>query len=377
MMSAMAKQEHGTIRYHRGGWEIRVQHNGRRVTRRVRGADDRAGRRAAEDAAEQLATELGAGALGLTVAELLLRYELAKSAGWSPSTQTSHRTHVAPLFESFGATEVARLRSADIEVAYGRWLAAGLSPATVRRRHSILAAALAQAVRWEVLAVSPMARVQLPAKRSASLEADPPSMAVAVAAVDRIEHRRIQVAARLSLASGMRRSELVALRWRDVDQEAGTIHIAGAVVEGLDGRLVRKGTKGGERRRPMGMDPSTMAMLRAWRGEVLADALRLGAGRPGRDAPVIPAPTDPAAPWHPRRISQTWRLHRSKVGLDGLRWHLLRHICATTLLEAGVPPEVVARRLGHSSTHMTLDVYGHATPAGDLAAVEVLTRTCG
>ena len=67
-----------------------------------------------------------------------------------------------------------------------------------------------------------------------------------------------------------------------------------------------------------------------------------------------------------------WGRHRAGIGLAGLRFHDLRHLHATHLLEAGVPVSTVSARLGHASARMTLDVYGHARPAVDQAAAAVI-----
>ena len=75
-----------------------------------------------------------------------------------------------------------------------------------------------------------------------------------------------------------------------------------------------------------------------------------------------------------RRITSSWHRHRVAVGLEHLRFHDLRHLHATTLLAAGVPVNTVADRMGHASARMTLDVYGHAIPAHDRMAADVVGR---
>lgn len=318
--------------------------------------------------------ELGLDAEALTVAQLLDRYELIKGPRWSPSTTSTYGYHVRPLREAFGPGEISQLRAADIEAVYAGWIGDGISPATVRRRHGILAAAFRQAERWGMILASPCRSVELaPADRLD--HAGLPDAAAALEAIGRLTHERLKVMARLAVATGARRGELVALRWSDVDLDAGTVRVAGAIAVGDE--LVRKSTKSGERRTAMAIDAGTVAVLRAWRSKVAAEAMQLGLGRPADDAPLVPSPTDPREPWHPDRITTTWVRHRDRIGMAKVRWHDLRHLHASALLAGGVPSTTVAARLGHSSTKTTLDVYAHAVPAGDAAAADVISRAAG
>ncbi len=363
--------DRGSVRYHRGGWEISLHHGGRRIFRRVKGTESRAGRRAAEKALEELATQLGLGAEGLTVAHLLEQYRLVRSAGWSPSTLASHHHHAKAIVAEFGPVEVARLRGADMEAAYGGWLASGVAAGTVRRRHGVLAAALAHAEQWGSVAVSPARGVHLPQTPRRSFD-DLPSATAVLDAIERLLHSRLRIAARVAVATGARRGELVGLRWSDVDFDAGSVGFHGAIAVAGDGSMVRKSTKGG-RPKVMAVDVETMAALRAWRTIMVEEWLAAGAGHLGSSAPVLGSPSDPRVPWHPGQVTLQWGRHRDGIGLAGLRWHDLRHLHATTLLAAGVPVTTVAARMGHGP-RMTLDVYGHAIPALDRAAADVIGR---
>lgn len=122
----------------------------------------------------------------------------------------------------------------------------------------------------------------------------------------------------------------------------------------------------------MAVDPGTVGVLRAWRVKSAAEALAVGAA--GDGLPVFGSPSDPSLPWHPERLTREWVRHRDGIGLGGLRFHDLRHLHATHLLEAGVPVSTVSARLGHASARMTLEVYGHARPAVDQAAAAVIGR---
>jgi integrase len=342
---------------------VRVQVDGRRVTKRVAAPNTRAGRKEAEAVAERLAGALGVGDEGLSVAQLVDRYEALRSVNWSPSTRATFRFHAGPILEAFGSTAVADLRRTDIEDVYARWRAGGSSAATVRRRHTVLAAALRLAERRGVIAVSPARDVELDSVGRAAGERLRGFDEV-LPAVLAIGHDRLRVAALLALATGARRGELVALEWSTVDLEGGEVRFVSSIAVGPGGVLVRKGTKGGAPKR-VAVDAGTVALLEQWRAE-----------SPGRL--VLSSPSDPGEPWAPGQVTLQWgRARRADERLAGVRFHDLRHLHATHLLGAGLDVATVAERLGHRSTRMTLDVYSHAIPARDRAAADAIGLAMG
>ncbi len=365
----MNRRDPGSVRYHRGGWEVRVQVAGRRRTQRLKAPNTRAGRKAAEELAEQMAATLGAGDEAITVAQLLDRYEALKSADWSPSTQAGFEYQAGPLVAEFGDVPVASLRRTEIEDVYARWRQAGAKASTVKRRHTVLAAAFRLAERRGVIAVAPTRDVELdPVARP--LDDELPEVDSILAAVLAIDHVRLRTAALLALATGARRGELAALRWTAVDLDAGEIQFAAAVAVGRQSALTRKSTKGGKSKR-VTIDAGTVAVLKAWR---LANPSAIY---------VLSSPSDPAEPWHPERITAQWSRERKRAvedkdtRLEGVSFKDLRHMHATLLLSSGLDVETVATRLGHQSTRMTLDVYSHAIPARDRAAADVVGRVMG
>jgi integrase len=362
--------DRGSVRYHRGGWELRVQIDGQKMTRRHRGPNTRAGRAEAEKALDALIARHSISPDGMDAGTLVDRYAATCSADWSPSTRRQIPAVRAALVRHLGGRPIETLRLMDIETAYIAMAAEGTKAGTIRRRHGVLHAALGHAVRWGVIAANPAHQAKVPTgaiRRGEGL----PLVGDVLAAVDRLDHERLRMAARLAVATGLRRGELVALRWSDVDLDAGVVRSATALAVGADG-VSRKGRKFGATN-VLSIDEYTAAEVKAWRATCLAAALEMGLGL-GPDDPVLPSPEDPSRPWHPERLSHTWGAHRASVGLDAVRWHDLRHLHATSLLAAGIPATTVAARLGHASTKMTLDVYGHAVPAQDRDAADVIGR---
>jgi integrase len=171
------------------------------------------------------------------------------------------------------------------------------------------------------------------------------------------------------------RSQALALRWRDVDLDAGTVSVrrsAGVVrVKGEGANIAEGGTKSGKPR-VIDLDAGTVIVLRAHRRERGAVALQLARD----DALVF---SDPEGRYlHPERFTRTFQAElaraRQALGPDKLpviRLHDLRHTHATLLLAKSIPVKVVSERLGHASPTVTLQVYAHVVPGNQRDAAEL------
>ena len=167
----------------------------------------------------------------------------------------------------------------------------------------------------------------------------------------------------------MRRGELIALRWRDVDLETGRIQVrrsrSGYRNKG-QGMVIHEGATKTGRGRVVDLDPDTIEVLKAYR--VARGALALQLIRP--DAYVVA--NEEGQPIHPDRFSRRFTdaiaSCQKHLGEDGservptIRLHDLRHTHASLLLGAGVPVKVVSERLGHASATVTLNTYQHVLP---------------
>jgi integrase len=261
----------------------------------------------------------------------------------------------------------------------------GLSARTVRYIHTIIGAALRAAVDAEppLLVRSPAAKAQPPSAK----EARPPEMHPwtaeqlgAFMAWSR-EHSGHHAAWRTLAYTGMRRGELLALRWRDVDTDAATIAVrrsVGVVRNAGEGaEITEGGTKTGTAR-VIDIDPVTVTVLKAWKRERGEIALPLA--RP--DALVFS--DEEGGHLHPERFWRAWKatLARCRKDLDDdappVIWlHDLRHTHASLLLSAGEPVKTVSERLGHASVTVTLAVYGHVMPGDQKRAASRFAALVG
>lgn len=246
------------------------------------------------------------------------------------------------------------------------------SESTIHHYHRVLHAILKQAYDWEMTDRTPAARVKPPKHRRPKINPPTPD-AVRVVISDASPDLTLGV--RLLVATGMRRGELAALRWTDVDLEAGTLNITKTLVAIPGAPPVVKAPKTEESVRVVRLDDVTVyeldRHLRRQRSVMtqLADdayllADPLSEDRTGR------------SPRSPDWISRAWKRQCARHGAT-IRLHDLRHGHITWLMNSGVPVPAIARRAGHARMSTTTDVYGHADAADDLLAAQVIGRTLG
>ena len=165
----------------------------------------------------------------------------------------------------------------------------------------------------------------------------------------------------------MRRSELLGLRWNDIDLDKGAIKLnRGLVSVGYE--LHESRGKTANARRRIELDPTTIDVLTAWQLWQRAER-----------SPSDPVPdrvfTDcSGGPVHPDKLTQTFDRLVRRVGVPVIRLHDLRHTHATLLIDAGVPVKVVSERLGHATAAFTIETYQHVLPSMQTRAVDVVAQ---
>lgn len=299
---------------------------------------------------------------------------------WLPATKpprVAHQTwadrkrnleqHVVP---HIGQVRLQALSTAHLNRLYDTLLSTGrmdddggLSPTSVRRIHAMLRKALGDAQRWGEIEHNPV-----PA-------ADPPTLRIAQAARRRAmttwtpaelstfltmtAGHRLHPAWFFAATTGVRRSELLGLRWSDLDIAAGTAGILQTVVDSPDGYVPVVGQKSATSARTLHLDQRTIGMLHRHRATV--DGLRAHAEELWQEHDLVFPRED--GRWHnPSSVSQSFDRAVARAGVPRIRLHDVRHTHATLLLAAGANAKVVSERLGHSSVAFTLDTYAHVMP---------------
>jgi integrase len=169
---------------------------------------------------------------------------------------------------------------------------------------------------------------------------------------------RLSAAFLLAATSGMRRGEILGLRWSDVDLDAGRLAVRQQLVT-TGYRLSFTEPKTNKGKRALDLDPATVGALRAHRSRQLEERLAWGEGY---QDPGLVFTSEDGGPLHPQSFSGSFERHVRASGLPPIRLHDLRHTYATIALGAGMHPKVVSERLGHASITITLDTYSHVIP---------------
>lgn len=315
----------------------------------------------------------------LTVNEFLAKWLEDVRAHVSPKTWERYglavRRHIVPYV---GQRLLSKLEPLDLTTLYAHLLSGGgakgasLSARSVRHTHVILRNALRQAVKWRLLPCDPSDAVTPPRPKRVEMRAlDEAGMATLL---DRSKGTRLHMPILLAMSTGLRRSEIFGLRWRDVDFEAAQLSVRQTLQE-VRGTLSFREPKSAKSRRTVALSSFVVDALKRHRASQAAERLFLGAGY--RDLDLVLAKYD-GSPWKPDSISTLFRSLVQRGGLGHVRFHDLRHSHATQLLRLGVPAKVVSERLGHSTIGITLDTYSHVLPGMQEDAaqkVDVALRT--
>jgi integrase len=183
--------------------------------------------------------------------------------------------------------------------------------------------------------------------------------------LEKLRGRSLYPIAAVALGTGMRRGELLALRWQDVDLDGSILRVEQALEETKRGGLAFKTPKTRHGRRTVTLPSSTINVLREhWKAQQ-EQRLFLGLGR-AEPSSLVFADWD-GSPRSPRALTHQWSKAIKAAGLKET-FHSLRHTHASTLIASGLDVLTISRRLGHGSPAITLGVYGHLFKPDDRAA---------
>ena len=286
------------------------------------------------------------------------------------------------LIPTLGHRKLVDLSPEDLQAFYADRLAAGLSPATVRLAHFVLHRALTRALRSgkvsrNVADASMVDLPRLPRTEPAHLDPDQVRRAFVAAKGDRLEALWA-----LALTAGLRRGELLGLRWDAVDLDSGAVDVRYTLEP--DGSLGEPKSASSRRRVPVA--DFAVAALRAHSSRQAAE--RLAAGDQWREPtlPIIGGKpvvgdlvfTNPRGqPLPPMVLGRAWALLLERAGLPRMPFHAARHTAASLMAEAGLGPKVAAERLGHSSPSLTLGRYTHVSEGQRREAAATVERLLG
>lgn len=310
----------------------------------------------------------------ITVAQFIERFD----RDWI-ATQVSARSaecyHGAlnHVRRHLGDRRLQKVQSVDLDALYAALLGDGLDPRTIKLVHVVWHRALGQAKKWKIIRDNP-AELAKPPKVPVR-ETDMLQPTDAARLLKQLRGKPLYLIASLGLATGMRRNEMLALRWRDLNLGAAQLTVAQALEQTKARGIRTKAPKTKHGRRTISLPVHIAAELRQhWRAQQ-EQRLALGHGRAADDDSVFA--TVDGQFLSPGAVSRAWIRAMESIGMPSVTLHSLRHTHASTLLNAGVDIITVSRRLGHSSPRITLDVYGHLIVGADDRAAEIAGAAFG
>lgn len=276
--------------------------------------------------------------------------------------EVSVRCHISP---AIGSVRLSMLSPAHIQSLYQAKLQDGLSPRSVIHLHEAFRRALNRAVALGLITRNPCDGVQPP--RAPKTAMQPLDRAQAIRFLEAVRGTKHEALFTLAITTGMRQGELLGLRWADVDLGRARVRVSRSYVSwhsrGRGFTFVEPKSAGS--RRVVALIPAASQPLHQHEERAKADGLH------GATQPVFS--TAQGTPPNPANlISRHFKPLLERAGLPDIRFHDLRHTCATLLLGQGVHPKIVQELLGHASIQLTLDTYSHYLPDMQEKAVDAM-----
>jgi integrase len=247
----------------------------------------------------------------------------------------------------------------------------GLAARTITHAHRLLGKALSDAARHSKVAMNVCREEAAPKVDDAEMiiVQDVPALLAKLGA------DRLQVIARLALFTGMRRGEILALRWANADLDAKVARVREALEITKEHGVRFKAPKSKAGRRDISLPDAAVDALRDYRKAVLEQRMQLGAGKLP-DSALVFSDID-GGPLSPDAVSAAWSDYAKKIGMGGIKFHALRHTHASQLIDANVDIVTISKRLGHAKPDITLRIYAHLFRKDDSKAAAAINAALG
>ena len=290
----------------------------------------------------------------------------------SPRTVEGYITIINRVIPAIGAIPLTQLKPDILQKYYSDCLNSGclnkqvgLKPLTVRHHHALLHRALKNAMEWGLIVRNPADAAHPPRYQPSDISImNEGEMRTFLEAAKQTPYFHLYY---IILFTGLRRSEVLALRWSDVDLLLGRISVSRSIHRLRDGSYIFRQPKSAKGRRMVALSLSAIQVLREYKEKMTAE--RILDGSLLRDSDLVFSKSD-GSPIRPDTITRAWSILAKKCGISASRLHDARHSHASLMLKAGVHPRIVQERLGHSTIAITLDVYSHVSPGLQEAAAK-------
>lgn len=285
-----------------------------------------------------------------------------------PSSHQTYRGyldhHIAPYI---GSIPLEKLSTMDLQKLYRKLMSngrverieaehqpKGLSAKTVRNIHQVISSAMDFAVAQKILTENPCKTVSLPKVEHKEMHTIPSNQLQAFLA--EAKATGVYEMYYIALATGLRRGELLGLKWQDIDWENGILTVRRQVAR-VNGEIVEAPLKTKNSYRTVSISPQAAEVLRQQKSQT-------------RDQYVFPSPN--GGPISPDSVNHMLQRVLERAGIPKVRFHDLRHTFATLALQNGVDIKTVSGMLGHFSAGFTLDTYAHVTTSAQKEAAQTM-----
>jgi len=277
------------------------------------------------------------------------------------------RVHIIP---TIGRIKLTSLTPRDVQLMVSQ-LRQTSAPASVIKIHGVLRNALGDAERMDLIPRNVARAVRSATLNRTERRALTPTEAAKLLA--QLEGDRLEGVFVLALATGLRRGEVLGLRWQDTDIDAKSLYVR-QTLQRVGGELRFVPPKTHRSTRTVPLSKLAMSVLSAQRVRQAEDRLLVG---PAWEDHGLVFATHLGTPLEPRNVNRRFATARSTAGLPWVRLHDLRHAFATFLLDQGEELRTVMDLLGHSTIRLTADTYGHVLPSRARSAVDAIDRVLG
>jgi integrase len=296
-------------------------------------------------------------------------YLIDRLAQWETGKKISHKTAERyrelindQIVPHLGSKHLQKLKAIDIESWHNTLIATGrkdgkggISARTIGHAHRLLSKALREAARFDLVVKNVASGERPPGNKGSEVQIVEEHRLREL--LDKLRGHAVYPKVILSLFAGLRRGELLALRWRHVDLDRKVLQVREALEETKAHGIKVKTPKSEAGRRNVTLPDIVVETLRDHRKAQLELRLRLGMGTLADDD-LLFAPLEGGLP-SPRSLSKRWPEIAASIGMGDITFHALRHTHASQLIAAGLDVVTISKRLGHSKPTITLSTYAH------------------